>query len=127
MGSGMISLFFLVIFILDYGANTKLRDENYNKPGAYNCLNGGKYLGLPMSVLFLSKDCNPNTQVPVRMVSERTPLKQDVKRNWKSQVLLDKLLGDQQQARYFSRMGKRPLSTKKYKHFRVMKKVTERF
>ena len=78
-----------------------------------------------MSVLFLSPACDQRKQVPVRMISDRTPLKQDVKRNWKSQALLDELLGNQQQARYFRRMGKRPLSTTKYKHFRVMKKVAE--
>ena len=121
--SGMVSLIFLFVFCLDYGATSK--DENYNEPGAYNCLNGGKYLGMSMSVLFLSPACDQNTQVPVRMVSDRTPLKQDVERKWKSQALLDKLLGNQQQARYFSQMGKRPLSTTKYKHFRVMKKATE--
>ena len=80
---------------------------------------------MSMSVLFLSPACDQNTQVPVRMVSDRTPIKQDVERKWKSQALLDKLLGNQQQARYFSQMGKRPLSTTKYKHFRVMKKATE--
>ena len=37
-GSGMISL----IFCLDNSATSK--DENYNKPGAYNCLNGGNTL-----------------------------------------------------------------------------------
>ena len=117
----MISLIFPFVFCLDYGATSK--DKNYDKPGAYNCLNGGKYFGMFMSVFFLSPARDQSTQVPVRMVSDRTPLKQDVKRNWKSQPLLDKLLGNQQQERYFSHTGKRPLSTTKYKHFRVMKKA----
>jgi hypothetical protein len=75
--------------------------------------------------IFISSD--QNTQNPVRMVSMRTPVKQDMKRNWKSQAFLDKLLGNQQQAKYFSRMGKRPLSTKIYKHFFVIKKAEELF
>ena len=116
----MISLFFLAFFCLDYGAATKLKDENYNKPGEYNCINGGKYLEMSLSVLFLSTACDHTKQA-------MSLLKQDVKRRWKTQELLEKISGNQQQARYFSHMGKHPLSITKYKHFCVMKRQQNSF
>ena len=38
MGSGMISLIFLVVFCCDYGDSLKLNDLHYNTSGDYNLI-----------------------------------------------------------------------------------------
>ena len=63
MGSGMISLIFLVVFCWDYGDSLKLNDLHYNTSGDYNLIQkrhsfgastiGGKCLCLDELEMFI--------------------------------------------------------------------------